>query len=406
MLNKKEFHSHLYSARSLHNRQLRWRRSLVGILILIISISLVLAVVAYKYYRPSYGASTPGSAASSIAPGKGYGIAAGSSLTSLSNAALDQRMKLISSTGAKWIRYDFDWSLIQPDNARSYNWSRYDAIVAESKKYNLSVLGIIDFTPAWARLAACSGSAKCRPSNPQAFASFASILAKRYKSQGVHDWEIWNEPNSKDFWQPTPSPQDYSLLLKDTSIALKQADPKAFVITGGLSPQPTNGITYSPIDFLSAVYAQGVKDYFDAVGDHPYTFPLSPKSHADDAWSQMASPQSSLRKIMVKNGDQQKKIWITEFGAPTGGPGPVSTISNPQLNNYPYVVDEDLQAKILGDALSLYSSYGWVGPFFVYSIQDAGTDQSTNENFFGLVRADGSHKPAFNVFQRIASKVQ
>jgi hypothetical protein len=339
----------------------------------------------------------------SNAPGKGYGIAAGSSLTSLSDAALDQRMKLIASSGAKWVRFDFDWSLIQPDNATTYNWSTYDKIVAESKKYNLSVLGIIDFTPAWARSSACSDAKQCHPANPQTYATFAATLANRYKGQGVHDWEIWNEPNSTDFWQPAPSPADYSLLLKDASIALKKADSKAFVITGGLSPQPTNGITYSPIDFLTAVYAQGVKNYFDAVADHPYTFPLSPTSPADDAWNQMASPQASLRQVMIKNGDEQKKIWITEFGAPTGGPGPVSTISNPQLNNDPYVVDEGLQAKILSDALTLYKGYNWVGPFFVYSIQDAGTDPSTNENFFGLVRADGSHKPAFSVFQKAAT---
>jgi hypothetical protein len=339
---------------------------------------------------------------SGTADGQALGIAAGSSLTSLSTSALADRIQAIANSGASWIRFDFDWSIIQPDNQQSYQWGIYDNIVADSVKDHLQVLGILDYTPSWARSANC-GDSKCAPADDSQFANFAAAAANRYKGQGVHDWEVWNEPNNPGFWQPSPNPAAYAQLLKSTYASLHTADAQAYVISGGLSPQATTSNSYSPVDFLTALYSNGGAGSFDAVADHPYTFPLTPANQADDAWTQMAAASNSLRSLMVANGDASKKIWITEFGAPTGGPGPISTISNPNLSAQPYVVDEGLQAKDLTDALNLYRTYSWAGPFFYYSYQDAGTSQDTNENFFGLVRADGSQKPAYSVFQ-IASQ--
>ncbi|HSX17382.1 MAG TPA: cellulase family glycosylhydrolase [Patescibacteria group bacterium] len=335
-------------------------------------------------------------------PVHAYGIAAGSSLTTLNDAQLDATLSGIEATGSSWVRLDFDWGLIQPDNKNSYDWTIYDKIVAASTKHHLQVLGILTYTPAWARSSACADSDKCHPADPAQYASFAAAAARRYKDSNVHCWEIWNEPNNPDFWQPAANPGEYTTLLKQAYAAVRAQDSYAYVITGGLSPQATTSTSYSPKAFLNGVYTAGGKGYFDAVGDHPYTFPLSPKSTDDHAWVQMASAQSSLRQIMIANGDTNKKIWITEFGAPTGGPGPVSTIAKPNLSAHPYVVDEALQAKILSDAVELYGSYSWVGPFFWYSYRDAGTAPTTNENFFGLLRFNQSQKPAYKIFQDAA----
>jgi len=193
-------------------------------------------------------------------------------------------------------------------------------------------------------------------------------------------------------------------LLQAAYRALHQADRQAYVITGGLSPQATADGAYAPYDFLAALYQSGGKGYYDAVGDHPYTFPLSPAAHEDHAWAQMVAASHSLRSLMVSEGDGAKKIWITEFGSPTGGPGPIATLQHPNLDAHPYVVDQALQAKILTDALQLYSSYSWAGPLFYYTYQDSGTDQSTNENFFGLMDTQGNPKPAYTVFRNAASQ--
>lgn len=355
------------------------------------------------------GAAGPGSPAPVVVTpspsdlGHSYGIAAGGSLGDLDDAQLDERMAAIAASGAKWVRFDFNWATIQPDDAQSYRWGPYDKMVAAAQKHKLYILGILDYTPEWARAGVCRETDKCYPANNAQFASFARAAAGRYKDRGLHHWEIWNEPNNPQFWQPAANPANYTRLLQAASEALRAEDKDAFVITAGLSPHDTDGQGYSPIDFLDGVYKAGGKGSFDAVAHHPYTFPISPKSTPFHAWNQMADDKMGMRHLMISNGDAAKKIWITEYGAPTGGPGPVSTIEDPKLEERPFVVDEKLQAKLLSDAFDLYKSYDWVGPFMVYSYKDAGTTHDTNENFFGLVRHDNTHKPAYQVFKSAAS---
>jgi GH35 family endo-1,4-beta-xylanase len=354
---------------------------------------------------PVSSSTTTLTAGSTLSLHNSYGIAAGSSLTNADSQTINKELDGIAALGAQWVRLDFDWSVIQPDNSSTFDWSQYDTIVAAAQQRHLHVLGILAYTPQWARSSACSDTAKCAP-DPAQFATFAAAVASRYASQNVHYWEVWNEPNNPGFWAPKPDPSAYTELLKQASTALKKADASAYVVTAGLSPQATTNNSYSPIDFLSAVYKAGAEPYFDAVADHPYTFPLSPTSSADHAWNQMAATSKSLHQIMVTNGDSNKKMWITEFGAPTGGPGPISTVANPNLNQHPYVVDENLQKKIMLDALTLYKSYSWTGPFFWYSYKDAGNTPDTNENFFGLVRYDDTTKPAYDAYKSWISSNQ
>ncbi|HSX32756.1 MAG TPA: cellulase family glycosylhydrolase [Candidatus Saccharimonadales bacterium] len=319
--------------------------------------------------------------------GQDYGIAAGSSLTGMSNQQLNSEFSGMAALGVKWVRFDFDWGLIQPSNDHTYNWAVYDNLVTAARTHGLQVLGIIDYTPPWAR-PGCN-SAQCPPSNPAQFATYAAAIAQRYKGQGLHYWEVWNEPNNPQFWVPGANAATYTSLLKQAYVSLHAADSQALVITAGLSPAATTSTSYAPIDFLTAVYNNGGKGYFDAVADHPYTYPLLPSTNQNHAWNQMASPARSLHQLMVSNGDADKKIWITEFGAPTSGPDPY------------YQVSEAGEAQMVSDAINLYKSYTWVGPFFWYSYQDSGTDTSTNENFFGLVRYDGSQKPAYQTFKQL-----
>lgn len=336
---------------------------------------------------------------------KAYGIAAGSSLLQLNQTDLNRQLDGIAASGASWVRVDFSWPSVQPFNAQDYQWDLYDRIVTAAKARNLKVLGILDYTPAWARPADCTWAIQCRPADPNQFATFAAAAAARYAPQGLHTWEIWNEPNI-GFWQPRSDPAQYTALLKATSTAIRRQDSNSYILLAGLAPSYTSSTTQSPMDFLRGVYASGGQGSFDGVAMHPYTFPYKPTSSLPNPWKEMYSSNPSLHSIMAANGDGAKKIWITEFGAPTGGPGPVATLANPQYHLNPYVVDEPLQSAILADAIEQYSQAEWAGPFFYYSHVDSGTDPSSNENFYGLVRPDGSFKPAYNTFQSAARSTQ
>jgi hypothetical protein len=103
--------------------------------------------------------------------------------------------------------------------------------------------------------------------------------------------------------------------------------------------------------------------------------------------------------VLASCGASDKKIWLTEYGAPTNGPGAGATVTNYNLNASPDHVDEALQAQMATDSVALATASPVVGALFWYSYQDLGTDPSTTENFYGLRRFDGSPKPAYSAFQ-------
>lgn len=317
------------------------------------------------------------------------GIAMGSQLTGLNDSDLQKEMDGLQAMGVKLIRFDIEWGFVQYDSPNKYTWDRYDRIVNSMNAHGISGLGIITYTPQWARATSCGGGAHCPPKDPNQYAAFASAVANRYKNKGMHYWEIWNEPNDYDFWATKADCNAYTALLKATYPAIKKADPTAFIITGGLAQVSTTNVNYTPLDFLQCIYQAGAKNYFDAVGYHPYTFPQLASTNNTNAWARMSLTVPSIRSIMIANGDENKKVWMTEFGAPTGGP------------DSKWFISEQQQAQTLIDAITLYKTYDWAGPLFWYTYKDGGTTTDTNENFFGLVRNDYSQKPAYQTMKNI-----
>lgn len=102
---------------------------------------------------------------------------------------------------------------------------------------------------------------------------------------------------------------------------------------------------------------------------------------------------------MIAHNDAASKVWITEYGAPTNGPGTEATPGNYQIGSSPDHVNELLQAQMATEAVATIRNYSWAGPLFWYGYRDIGTDASNTENFYGLLRNDGSHKPAYAALQ-------
>lgn len=312
----------------------------------------------------------------------------------MSGAALQARLDQYQAIGAKWARFQMIWSDVQSGGPNSYNWQPYDELIAGLVARGIQPLVVIDTTPSWARPVDCESQPTCAPANPAQYAQFAAAAVARYHTE-VHYWEIWNEPNNEVFWQPTPNVGAYTALLKLTYAAIKGVDPSAEVITGGTAPEQTTlnatgeTLSISPLDFLAGIYRDGGGGSFDAVGDHPYTFPAMPgPADAQSAWQQMYATPTSLRSLMVAHGDGAKRIWGTEFGAPT----------DPQGAGY---VDETEQAAILTRAYQLWSSYSWTGPLIWFSYQDSGANLEFREEFYGLTQADGAPKPAYFAFKAL-----
>jgi len=331
---------------------------------------------------------------------KDYGIAAGEGLTSLSQEDLNLYFENLRTLGVKWVRWDFDWNRIQPDNSNTFQWDGPDRVAATSKKYGIKSLGIITYTPKWARDNACLDDFTCQPSNSAIFGVFAGQVALHYKNS-VSYWEIWNEPNIVDFFAPKPSTAKYFDLLKSAYSEIKKNNIQSTVISGGLAPSSDGNGGISPLTFVSNLYDLGLSRYSDAIALHPYTYPETPEYTTYwNSWQEMLN----IHQLMVLKGDVNKKIWVTELGAPIGGPGKVFEAN--QINAYKYGADfvsEKTQIQIMTESTNFYreTSSSWMGPFFWYSLRDENYPLSTPENFFGLLHNNWTPKPAFAIFKHI-----
>jgi hypothetical protein len=216
----------------------------------------------------------------------------------------------------------------------------------------------------------------------------------------VHTWEIWNEPNSSKYWQPEPNVGSYVSLLQAASSAIRLADPQAFVVSGGLAPEATSNGNIAQLSYLTTFCADGGPIYVDAIGYHAYSYPVLPSDLQNwNAWSQIDSTTPSVRSILNGCGAASKKIWITEYGAPTDGPGAEATPSNYNFSANPDHVSESLQAVMATQSIDLARADPNIGALFWYTYEDRSTDTSTIENFFGLLRSDGTPKPAWSALQ-------
>ncbi len=362
-----------YRARTLRWPSMGWR--IVGALV----IAAVIAMHSAPISELSSLLSLPTSAAAGATDAYGFST----SLDSLSPTALATKLEAMKATGANWVRFDVSWDTVQSAGPKSYDWSAYDAVYAAIQAQGMTPVGVIDFTPSWARESRCTDSKMCPPASAAAYGQFAAAAAARYAPYGAHDWEIWNEPNISYRFHPAASPAIYVPMLKAAYTDIKAVQPNDTVISGGPAPSETDSTNYSPVDWIKALYADGAKGYFDAVAAHPYTYPYSPADNLPDAWGQM----TTMHQTMADNGDGSKRIWVTEFGAPTNGPN--------QANDH---VTEAQQAEILSDAIRIFKGYSWSGPFMWYDYQDSGTSTWDSENFYGLVRANGTHKPSYDAW--------
>jgi hypothetical protein len=320
-----------------------------------------------------------------------FGLTVGE-LGGTSPAAVGALFDDAAAVGVTTVRTDFSWARVQPTATGSFNWTSVDLVVSAANARHLHLLPILDFTPAWARQAACRGTFHCGPADPAQFAAFVAAAAQRYAPQGIHMWEIWNEPNLGGSWPPAPNAVAYSRILVAAARAIKAVDPTAIVISGGLAGATTGPTTVAPTEFLATMCAAGAVSAVDGVGFHPYSFPVPPSYDvAWNAWSQMVR----VRGALVACGQPTKPIWATEYGAPTNGPGLTASATDYKIGHSPDHVDEAYQALLVTQSVLQVEQSPWIHGLFWYTDRDSGTDTSNRENFFGLRRADGTAKPAW-----------
>lgn len=170
--------------------------------------------------------------------------------------------------------------------------------------------------------------------------------------------------------------------MKAAYPAIKNVQPNSTVIAAGLSPLEGSE---SPPAFLATMYDSGAKGYFDAVAMHPYVFPNGLAADPLNGWSDV----TRMRDVMVAHGDSDKKIWMTELGAPTSASSAEG-------------VSEAEQARQITDVLAAAARLDYSGPAFIYSVRDNNSSDRNNRdsNFGALLTSDWRPKAAASVLAR------
>lgn len=259
----------------------------------------------------------------------------------ISGKTADNDARLVRDLGFGWLKQIFGWRDIELERGH-FDWSTSDAIVQLAEKLQLKLLIRLDSPPHWSEVTSQA------PVNIPDFTAYCAAVAARYAGR-IAAYEVWNEPNLAREWggQP-PDPAGYVALLKACYSAIKQADPSARVVSAGLAPTECDEAcgAMPDIAFFQAMYDAGAAPYFDALGAHAPGYASPPErspqeTEQDPAWQGRVwtfRHVEDVWELMVKNGDVNKQIAITEMGWTTDAINP----------NYSwYAVTEQQQADYL-----------------------------------------------------------
>lgn len=273
----------------------------------------------------------------------------------------------LKDAGIDWVRGGAgatglgNWCEIEKEKG-VYTWDGSDSELKGDLEQGLIPLPILGYTPAWAS-SGPKKDASAPPGDLLDYARFVGAIASRYKGR-VGYWEVWNEEDIGFF---TGTIGDYTELLRTAYTAAKTADPACKVVFGG-----TAGVNNR---FIERVYEFGAGKSYDVMAVHPYQWG---DSFADD-W--FVSQLTELRALMNSHGDSHKEIWLTEMGWSTGDAG----------------ITEEIQARLLTQSMVTALTLREMGVTrtFWFCVKDWGGPN------YGLLRTDGSKKPAFAAYSTL-----
>jgi polysaccharide biosynthesis protein PslG len=295
------------------------------------------------------------------------------------------QLQALRRTGATVARSDAFWEASEPgppvNGVHHYQGTFDDRVAGTLAAHGLRWLPIIDYTAPWAQ--SIPGQDHSPPSSDASYAQYAGAFAARYGQGGVfwrvhpgltpepvQTYEIWNEPDSAEFWTPRPDPGRYAQLYEQARDAILAADPNARVLVGGLK---------SPSTFLPAMVAAQpqLRGHIDGVAIHPYGDPLV-----------VLSKIRAARAAIAALGLGPVPLYVTEFGWTTGPKGAVDYA--PERRRPRYLLATLSALGHLNCGLAAAVLYTWVSPR---------RDPNDSQDWYGISSLSGGATPSVAAFQ-------
>lgn len=298
-----------------------------------------------------------------------------------------------SLLGVGWSRARFHWGLIQPSSADEWIEAEITAEeIAAEQAAGREVVGLLIGVPEWAGdEQGLPQGLYLSPDDPgNLWAGFVRESVNRYGS--INRWIIWNEPDVWDANHPgftwPGSVEDYVQLLRTAYLVAKEANPDAIIHLAAMSH--FWDVLYGRelyferlLDALLADPEAAVHDYYyDVATLHLYFNPATLYEVIDE-----------YQTIQQAHGIN-KPIWLVETNAAPSS-DPARIVAEPAFR-----VSLVEQAAFMPQGLVLAAAAG-ADRIGLYKLVDTPGDVAANPEPFGLVRSDGTLRPAF-VTARVA----
>jgi Cellulase (glycosyl hydrolase family 5) len=332
--------------------------------------------------RPATSRPATGTHSSSTAPPLG-GVNIAGLYSGAAPASVDREIATAHSLHAQLVRAEIPWSVLEPSGPNQIDpraLAYTDRLVSDATADGIRVIMTVDSTPCWASSAPTSLLRRCMPGestsranawppgNPSNYAAFVGYLAARYGTQ-LAAIEVWNEPdhiNQAYFAGPSKA-QHYAAILRAAYPAVKRANPNVQVLAGSLVG--SNGV------FLRALYAAGIKGYYDGLAVHFYSLTLG--------------ALRAIHEVQLANGDATP-LWLDEFGWSSCWP-------QARIQQEQACVTPQTQAADIADIFRSLARTPFIAAEVLYELQDSAAGD------FGVTSIKGVRKPAFATLAQVLS---
>lgn len=262
----------------------------------------------------------------------------------------NQYLARLKNSRTKWVREHFYTEVFLTERPQAW-YERYDYVLREYHRQGIKVLGMLAYGPEHGDF---------QQPNLELWENFVREIVYRYKNR-VAAWEIWNEPDSPSYLTPN-NPKTYGPILEVAYRTIKNIDPEALVVNGGL--------TWPNFYFAEQLF-QNYNQYFDRLAVHAY--------YCREGNNQLLSDLNSLQAVVNKYRPGEK-IWITELGCSS--------------------FDESFQKSYLEETTQAVLETGFVDKIFLYNIRNRDTGDAY-EDHFGLLTLDMRPRLSWDWYRKL-----
>ncbi len=319
----------------------------------------------------------------------------------------------VKAAGFDWYKYFTHWNSIDPHHNGSYDWTTVNCRLDEACANGLNLLLRVerdssDWTP-------------IRDGEMTAWQAFFQALASHIAQKRTAcatpyrvALEIWNEPNLDFQWNyEDVDPMRYTEMVKRAYQVAKARDPTIPIVAGSLAPTGgwPDGQAMNDVEFLEAMYDNGLSGHFDVISIHNYGFGGAPE---DKDWGFSIANfrrAEDIYAVMVAHGDGDKPVWSTEFGWLLDA----AEESHPECVSYWQSIGfawQKVSAANQADYLQRAFAYAdanwpWMGVMFVSNLDFSVTTWYPTcdpLNWFSVLRQDSSPRLSYTALQTMEKR--